>query len=185
LPALIALTPRSTSETISSQVLPGSLRGVPQPRPAPVFIYRYEPEGPLLVALIPTGSVEPAEYDEVEAIHARMASDARRTGRRAAQLLIVETLERPNARTRKRLASSEERIGKLTAAFVAKSFAARTVLTLISWLTPQELVHRSIHGTYEDARDWLAKETNISSKLIDRLHGAVRELERQRRSLPQ
>jgi hypothetical protein len=149
--------------------------------PQTVFLYRYEPDGPLLVALIPRGRVERGEYDEVEAIHARMANDVRRTGRRAAQLLIVETLERPDARTRKRLASSEERVGQLTAAFVTKSGAARTILTLISWLTAPGTVQRSLHGTYEGARDWLVKETGVSLQLIERLHDAVRDLERQRR----
>lgn len=135
-----------------------------------------------MVALIPFGSVEPAEYELVEAIHARMASDVQRTGRCAAQLLIVETLAQPDARTRKRLAMSEERVGKLTAAFVAKSSVARSVLNLISWLTPSGLVRRAMHKTYEDARDWLAKETTVPSELIDRLHDAVRELDQKRRS---
>jgi hypothetical protein len=151
-----------------------------------MFLHVYDSSNQLLVALVPRGLVVPSVYEEVEAIHARMAEDARRSGRPAVILLIVESADRPDAATRQRLAASESRIPHLLFFLVAHSSIARLVLLAVDWLrrgTPARAV-RSTHKSYEQARDRLAQVTGMSAEYIDSMYRALRELERRRLQPP-
>jgi hypothetical protein len=151
-----------------------------------MFLHVYDAGSQLLVGLIPRGLIVPSTYDEVEAIHAILAEDARRTGRPAVILLIVESSDKPDASTRERLASSESRIPQLLFFLVATSSVARLVLLAVDWLRrgkPARAV-RSTHRSYEHARDRLSQVTGISARHIDSLYRELRELERKRLQPP-
>lgn len=151
-----------------------------------MFLHVYDAGNQLLVGLIPRGFIGPSTYDEVEASHATMAEDARRSGRPALILLIVESSDRPDASTRQRLADSESRIPHLLFFLVAHSSVARLVLLAVDWLRrgkPARAV-RSTHRSYEQARDRLAGVTGLSPRYIDTLHEQLRELERKRLQPP-
>ena len=120
-----------------------------------------------------TGGISsPSDFEaNIEALE-RLASDAARTpSRRVVLMVIVETGNPPDAKTRKRLADASKGVSRADVAFVIQSRAVFFVFTALRWLIPQSSPKNStVHPTYVAARDWLVSRRNHSADVYDRLY---------------
>jgi hypothetical protein len=140
-----------------------------------VFSVAYDEER-LLMMLLHSGPRSTQEdFDANIAALEQLARDAaRRPSTRAALVVIVETNNPPDAVTRKRLTEPIRSVRNIDGAFVVQSKAIHMVATAILWFAPKNHGH-SVHGNYEDARDWLVARTMHPRSVLDGLHSKLRK----------
>jgi hypothetical protein len=130
----------------------------------------------LVMLLLHSGSCSTQQdFDANVSALKQLARDAaRRPSTRATLIVIVETNNPPDATTRKRLMDPIKSVQSIDGAFVVQSKIIRMVVTAILWFAPKNHGH-SIHGTYEEARDWLLKRTNHRRSVFDDLYATLRK----------
>jgi hypothetical protein len=137
-----------------------------------MYASAYDANRLVLVALQSKGVASNADFEANVLDVERFCEEAvRRPNEVASVIAIVESDNPPTALHRKRLAASENRIPNLNLALVGTGIALRFFMTVNHWLAPNRPgFARSVHATFELARDWHVSRGPHTPIVFDLLH---------------
>jgi hypothetical protein len=141
-----------------------------------MYASAYDAERLVLIALQSKGVSADTDFVtnvlEVE----RLGDDAlRRPDHVASLIILAESDNAPSAKHRQRLAAVEARIPRLNVAVVGAVRSTVMVMTAINWLAPSRPgLLRSVHASYELAREWHVARGVHPRAVFDALHESVR-----------
>jgi hypothetical protein len=149
-----------------------------------MFVHVYDAQRLILfVLLAPSGSHRDGER-AIEAFD-RLAVDTARAmrGRPTVVVFVKAGAAPPDPGQRQRIASCVGRTPRYRFALVSSSRVARMVVTGLEWLAPKAPdTLRSVHATYDEAREWLVAHTARDGEVFDELY---EELGRREAAEPQ
>jgi hypothetical protein len=137
-----------------------------------MYVSAYDADRLVLVALQSEGIASKDDFDANMLDVERFCEEAvRRPNEVASVIAIAQSDNPPTALHRKRLAACENRIPKLNLALVGTGMAVRFFMTVNHWLAPNRPgFARSVHASYELARDWHVAHGPHTAIAFDLLH---------------
>jgi hypothetical protein len=139
-----------------------------------MFLHVYEAETLILFAVYAKGTSTDADFDANVLQFERLAAQAR-SGETASIVVIAQETNPPGARYRQRLADIEDSIPKVNVSVVSQEKASFLVMKVFNWLAPERPgLARSIHPTYERARNWHVQKGVHPAAVFDALYEDVR-----------
>jgi hypothetical protein len=145
-----------------------------------MFVHVHDAQRLILFVLLSPGASQRDGDFAIEAFE-RLAVDTARAmrGRPTVVVFVKTGAAPPDADQRRRIAACVKKTPRFRFALVSSSRLARMVVTALDWLAPAAPdTLRSVHGTFEEAREWLVAKTAHKAEVFDAMYAELCERER-------